>query len=172
MPPKSRNQGSARMGEERVAFFQCVTGTMSIYMTDPAANVQDETPSVTVLLSEGVGRAPFRVGLARFTEQELDLFEEFITLAIKMARPVVLERDRIAAEAFEEGDDSFSRVYRQDPKLIVRPKVKKGDGDTLHNRLVDMLQDSSHVLLDPNAFRNRRTEMDFWTTDDDLEIPL
>lgn len=173
MPPKKRLVATPRMGEERVAFLQCVVGTMSIYMNDPAANAQDETPSVTLYLSEGVGKPPFRIGLASLTEEELDLFEEFILMALKMARPVVQVRDRIAREAFEDGDDSFSRIYRQQPKLIVRPKKHKpNDEGSLHDQLVTILEQSDHVLLNPNEFRNKRTEMDFWVSDDDLEMPL
>lgn len=170
MPAKRRSFGTQQMGEERVAFIQTVAGTASIYMNDPAANAQDNTPSVTIWLSEGPGKQPFRLGLGSFTERELDLFKEFFELAMRMARPVCQKRDAIAKEAFETGDDSFGRVYRQEPLMVVRPKARRENDNTLHNVLIDILLESDKVLLDPNKFKNRRTEMDFWS-DDNLEMP-
>jgi hypothetical protein len=173
MPPKKRPYGTAQMGEERVAFLQCIAGSMSIYMDDPTSKAQENTPSITLLLSQGSGKVPFRINLGSFTEKELDYFEEFITLAIRLARPTVIERDRVAQAALEQGDDSYGRVYRQDPKLVVRPKAKRaGDEHSIHNALIQMLEDSPFVLVNPNKFKNRRTEMDFWSSDDDLEMPL
>ncbi len=36
------------------------------------------------------------------------------------AEPVVAERDRVAKEAFDNGDDSNERVYRAPPTKVVR----------------------------------------------------
>jgi len=67
------------------------------------------------------GRQRFSVNLTNFTAQELLAFENFITATIARARPVTIARDRIVQEVYDEqGDDSFTRLYRTVPELYVR----------------------------------------------------
>lgn len=164
--------GSRKMKDERIALFQSVLGTMSMYLTDSSNPEQDDTPSLSVLFSSGPRITPFTALLTSFTEEELDSFEEFMELAIKIARPIVLARDRLAKEALEIGDDSFNRSYRQPPLFVVRPRRKKHETERLFNAIIEMLCAHPRAIVDQNKFTNRRTEMDFWDIpDDELKMP-
>lgn len=76
-------------------------------------------------------RNPTRISLTGMTTAELDVFEKFILHAISRARPIVEDLDRMAWEAFENGDDSYERLYRPDPQFIDR---EGGDLPVIANR--------------------------------------
>lgn len=164
---QSRRPRSRRMAEERVAFFQSILGTMSIYLNTAGSADRDQTPSIVVLYGSDDKRYPYKHVITSMTAEELAHYKEFINLAIEMAEPVVAERDRIAAEAMAEGDDSYGRVYRQPSRIVVRPRLLGPDDHSLMNRLIEKLRGSPHVVIDTNKFGNRRTEMDFWSDDKD-----
>lgn len=160
---QSRRPQGRRMAEERVAFFQSVLGTMSIYLNNAGSAERDQTPSVVVLYGADNKRFPYKHSITSMTAAELAHYKEFINMAIEMAEPIVEERDRIAAEAMGEGDDSYGRVYRQPSRIVVRPRLLGPDDHSLMNRLIEKLRASPHVVVDANKFSNRRTEMDFWS---------
>jgi len=58
--------------------------------------------------------------LTKLTALELDYVEAVFARVIAAARPIVKERDQIAEDAKHAGDDSYARVYRQVPVLIIR----------------------------------------------------
>lgn len=155
------------MAEERVAFFQSVLGTMSIYLNTAGSAERDQTPSIIVLYGSDNKKFPYKHAITSCTAAELAHYKEFINMAIEMAEPIVAERDKIAAEAMEEGDDSYGRVYRQPSRIVVRPRLLGPDDHSLMNVLIEKLRASVHVVVDANTFRNRRTEMDFWSEEED-----
>lgn len=161
-----KKKSGRRMAEERVAFMQNVFGTMSIYFSRNKTADRDNTPNVTILYGSNNPKYPYSHVLSTMTTPELHLYSELINLAIEMARPVVAERDRIAAEANEEGDDSYSRIYRQKPQLIVRPPSEDESQHPIWNQLIARLFDSPHCIKNATAFRERRANMNFWTDED------
>ena len=89
---------------------------------------------VTIQLSTGF--KSFGVSLTNFTGEELAVFKEMFNHAIELAAPVVAARDAITQEAYDEfDDDSFDRLYREVPRVLVR----KGDGGEHDSRLLDRL---------------------------------
>lgn len=60
------------------------------------------------------------ISLTRFTEEELNAFQQVINSACDRARKTVVERDRIAGEAFQSGDNTYVRSYRRVPVVIDR----------------------------------------------------
>src|SRR5690606_6161238 len=71
--------------------------------------------------------------LTALTHEEFVLFKEIVTMALDMAEPIILERDRKAQHAFDNGDDSFARVYRQVPRLVVRQRPVGADDQGVHD---------------------------------------
>lgn len=60
------------------------------------------------------------LNLTQLTAKELTAFREFINRAIDLAEPVVRQRDEEADHAFNEGNDTFERIYRAVPQLVYR----------------------------------------------------
>lgn len=122
-----------KISEQRMAWVDTALGQL-ILMYYPEWETQKENertesgPTVKILIPRPSGPT-VQWDLTYLTEVELDAVEEFIALAISTARPSVQERDRTANEAFSRGDDSFSRVYRQVPQVVVRPRQERQHGE-------------------------------------------
>jgi len=129
VPPGLRAQGFHR----RViasAYF----GTLQAAIYGPDEKEVEETPHVetnswgsekgpTILLSvRHVNKTGLLIDLGQLTAAELEVFEKIVNLAIEKARPVAAARDAIAREAEENGDYSFARSNRSDPRLVVKPR--------------------------------------------------
>lgn len=140
---------------------------MSIYLNTAVSSERDQTPSVVILYGSDNKKFPYKHAITSCTAAELAHYKEFINLAIELAEPVVAERDRIATESLAEGDDSYGRVYRQLSRIVVRPRLLGPDDHSLMNKLIEKLRRSPHVVVDANAFANRRAEMDYWSEADD-----
>lgn len=65
---------------------------------------------------------PINWVLTALTEEELLKLKELFDAAFEWALPIVRLRDKEAADAFEAGDDSHARVYRQVPQLVFRKR--------------------------------------------------
>lgn len=76
--------------------------------------------SISLMMASSHARSGLKWILTNFTHEELMALSEIFNLACDLAEPVVLERDRLAREAFENGDDSHERVYRSPPTKVVR----------------------------------------------------
>jgi hypothetical protein len=63
--------------------------------------------------------------LSDHTEEELKYLKEILDIAFYLAIPVAQERDRVAREALDAGDDAFARLYRGVPQLFIRPGLKR-----------------------------------------------
>ena len=88
------------------------------------------------------------LGLTTLTHAELRGLKELIDLAFELAEPVVQERDRVAQDEFDKGNDSFERLYRRVPTLVVREGAKRENNDSLRQRHSD-LPDGSGGREDP-----------------------
>lgn len=73
--------------------------------------------NVVLLFRMNTGRNAFPVDLTALNKKELDTLEEVLKEALAHARPIVEERDRIAEEAAANGDDTYYRRHRVDPKV-------------------------------------------------------
>lgn len=71
------------------------------------------------LVSNGIKRT-MSVSLSDMTPEELNEFQKFVNLVIDRARPVTELREIKAKEAFDEGDDSYYRLYRPLPRYVDR----------------------------------------------------
>jgi hypothetical protein len=72
-----------------------------------------------LMISTTSGR-PYTLNLTAMTHDEFMAFRDLLTLALRLVEPIIVERDRRAAEAYAIGDDTLSRSYRQLPQFIIR----------------------------------------------------
>jgi hypothetical protein len=133
------------MSENRYAWLRTVIGQFVImhYPDDPL-NATDEDsegdneygPTVRLILPRQSG-PPLRYNFTALTFEELKMTREFFNLLFDLAEPVVRERDRMAQDAFDAGDDSFARIYRQVPQYVVRGRKGGADGQGIRDRPSD-----------------------------------
>lgn len=62
------------------------------------------------------------------TVDELQKLRDFMNLMFELVIPVAQRRDEIAEQGRQEGDDAYTRLYRQTPRLSVRQEqIRKYD---------------------------------------------
>jgi len=131
-------RGTGKMSENRVAWVKANFGQLVILKYDdadpggdtdqPGKTEPDSGPTIRLYVPRPNAR-DFSLNITALTEEELLAFEEFMAFLFELAKPVVRERDRIASEALADGDDSYTRVYRQAPQFVVRQGAKPADGE-------------------------------------------
>lgn len=139
--PGSRNPrfrpNNGRMSEARYAWLRTVIGQFVIMKYDNTPEEIDDSeeeqdheigPTIRLILPR-VSGPPIRYNLTALTEEELRMTRKFFDLLFDLAEPVVRERDRVAQDAFDAGDDSFARIYRQVPQYVVRDRPSRADGE-------------------------------------------
>lgn len=72
---------------------------------------------VALLFKFDSGKRSFPISLTQLNEKELETLWTVLSEAFEHARPIVAERDRIAEEAAANGDDTYFRRHRVDPKI-------------------------------------------------------
>jgi hypothetical protein len=75
--------------------------------------------------------------LTALTTEELDATKELIDHAFALARPYCVARDKEAKDAFAEGDDSHSRIYRSVPQLVYREGAVSEHSKSVQHRSED-----------------------------------
>jgi hypothetical protein len=83
------------------------------------------------------GARPVKLNMTALTEEELKLTRHFFNELFDLVEPIVRYRDKVANDAFAEGDDSYARIYRQVPQFIVRSGSLREDDQ----RILDGSQD-------------------------------
>lgn len=78
------------------------------------------THTLTIISSLGSREKVMSIPLSEFTHEEIVAFQKFFNEVVDRARPVTELRDKKAREAFDEGDDSFYRLYRAVPRYTER----------------------------------------------------
>lgn len=141
------NFGSGQYSRARVGWSQ-VSGIETVVMMYPDkpnerdpeehAYAQNEPGYSIRLMFMRYGRN-MSLALTSLTLDELVAFEEAVKLAISLARPVVELRDKAANEAFDEGNDSFARLYRAIPKVTVRERYVREYGGSILDGSSDAL---------------------------------
>jgi hypothetical protein len=128
------------MSENRRAWIKTAVGMMVLMEyrngEDEDESTNETEPTIRLYLPQP-GRKAVSYDLTALTEPELDAMEKFFALLFKKARPVVQQRDKVANDALERGDDSFARVYRDAPQFIVREGQVSSDGQGVYDRPED-----------------------------------
>lgn len=127
-------RGTGKMSEERAAWLRTYLGQMTYMRYDktPDGDTIENGPNVVLYVPRTGSRIPLIMNITALTIEELDAMEAFFKLIFDEARPIVVERDRVAREAFDSGDDSFARVYRQLPQFIIRSRSEFGHTEGVH----------------------------------------
>lgn len=97
----------------------------------------ERTDTIRVYFPARGGR-PLSINVTSMTEEELLHVAHFFKAVFEIALPLVRERDRMAQDAFNQGDDSFARNYRPVPRLIVRAREVGGDAERVLLRLAEV----------------------------------
>lgn len=92
-----------------------------------------EKEHVSIYLSFAIPNAikPVQWNLTALTHAELMAMKTIINEAINLAEPVTIALDKEAEDAFQNGDDSFLRIYRQVPQLVFRSGEKSPYGKSV-----------------------------------------
>lgn len=155
----SRNKNyrpDGRFSVNRLAWLKITVGQFILMRFDNKEQEQedfddlDEENGATVrLMIPRPRQRPVVFNITALTHDELKMMREFFTLIFDLAEPVVIDRDRIANEAYAKGDDSFVRLYRQVPQFIVRKGAVGPDGESIQERLEGVLGTPLLVQLGP-----------------------
>jgi hypothetical protein len=137
-----------KMSDFRVAFAELLFGKFVIRQYLPQDEKDEEMrayaeenqvgPTVQLQLALTWLRRPISLNLTSLTEPELDAMRTIINLAFDLALPVVRDRDKVAKDAQKAGDDSFARVYRQIPVLVIREGKVITYGEGVHDGSADV----------------------------------
>lgn len=121
---KRKNEGL--MSQNRWAWVRTIVGQFVIWVDEKDDNPADL--SITVI--HPTKGAPVAWDLTSMTEEELVSMKHLFDTAFAWALPIVQRRDKEAQVAFEAGDDSHARIYRQVPQLVYRkrPESEHGEG--------------------------------------------
>lgn len=180
--PGPRNPAYAvdgRMTENRLAWIRTHVGQfVAMYYPEGTSEEDSEKTGPTVRLlipsASGVGR-PRGFNLTSLTTEELAYMREFFNMMFDLAQPVVELRDKVAQDAFEQGDDSFSRSYRQVPQFVIRTGSVGPDGESLQHRFAGVAErlssdrDSAENLRDSGDGVAAGEQDDSGTQDDAAE---
>lgn len=119
LPGMKTRERDGLMSESRWAWVRNTIGQFVVLVTPTENKPEDKT----IRLYHPIPNRPsVDWNLTAMTEEELLLLKELIDLAFEWALPVVQNRDKEAADAFANGDDSHARIYRQVPQLVVRKR--------------------------------------------------
>jgi hypothetical protein len=119
-----------KLSKDRYAWLEVNFGKMVLSVDEDADDATEGYP--TCFLVYQVARSRNLIhNMTALTEEELEAWKTFVDMVYEKALPVVRERDRLAAEAMEQGDDSYARSFRRDPILIVRNPESSRRSDVL-----------------------------------------
>lgn len=134
--------GFNRLSDTRISWLRTqATGQIAINVSSPEQRKEHYGDKVgsevgdSVTLTQYVpGRnRPLTWDLTGMTTEELEATRKFFDFLFDLADPIVRERDKVANEALAEGDDSYSRVYRESPTLVVRERQERSDSQGVHD---------------------------------------
>lgn len=126
-PGSPKYSSGGRLSAGRIAWGKVKIAEAIVYQLRPEDNddenfVVEAGNSISLHIRTPGSRYPCRLNLTGCTEEELATLKTVIDMAFELAKPTTKLRDRIAQDAYDNGDDSFERVYRQLPLLVVRPR--------------------------------------------------
>lgn len=133
--------GDGKMSANRLAWLRTAIGQF-VVMTDDVTEETKKTvaefgPTYRLFLPRP-GTRPVTYNITALTHEEFQALKKFMEHLFEIAEPVILERDRIAEDAFSKGDDSFARSYRQVPQLVIREGPVRKDDEGVSERPDDL----------------------------------
>lgn len=149
--PNFRNDG--KISENRLAWIRTNIGQAVILYYEDRVEVSEEEeehdaegkinkveygPTVRLMIPQPRGKAFFS-DITSLTMDELTMLREFYNLLFDLAEPSVKERDRIAKDAYSEGDDSYARSYRPVGQFVVRKGTLGPNSESVQRRLESLL---------------------------------
>lgn len=179
MPPRTRagsrtpryRLGYGRQSDNKIAWLRTfVTDQLALLGIDASKSETEED----ITLSSEVGisyilvipvpgrKKPLLWNLSGMTTEELEATRQFFNHLFNLVDPVVRERDKVANDAYEnEGDDSYTRLYRDVPQFVVRERPQREYSQGIHDGPEDdapllrgdgssdgSLRDSEHEVVD------------------------
>lgn len=97
---------------------------------------------IKLVIRKSRSKQQILVDLTFFTEEELNTFRSIVEKACDLAKPICQKLDQLAKEAYENGDDSFTRLYRSVPELHERERKSRKQREGLLDRPSDALDGS------------------------------
>lgn len=171
--PGSRNPKinfkDAQISENRLAWIRTNIGQAVIMYYEKKEDIPVEDrvrgenkiehgPTVRLMIPQPRGRAFFS-DITSLTMDELVMLREFYNLLFDLAEPSILERDRIAKDAYSEGDDSYSRSYRPMAQFVIRQGKVGADSESIQHRLASLLNGTGDRRGLPRGLRGDSTEL-------------
>lgn len=127
------------MGKNRIAWVTVDRFTAYILAWKEENNLAEPGPDIGILMplsSAGDNRKHFYIRLTTWTEKELVAVKKLFNLAFDESLEIVRLRDAEAMRSFkEEGNDSWTRLYRGLPTYAVRSRAIGEDGHIIWERL-------------------------------------
>lgn len=150
-------QSRGRLSKNRWAWCKVYFGDIVIWADYIKNKDGSETDAIgdIKLVYPMPNRPTISWNLTALTVEELDAFKEIIDTAFELARPICKARDKEAADALAEGDDSHSRIYRAVPQLVYREGTVRQYRESLLNGSADASgvsqgpEDSSGMVRGP-----------------------
>jgi hypothetical protein len=130
---------TGRYGENRESWVDLALLEAVLYI-GPTDNEFDQTDfpeevdSVRLLLAKKGTKLKIGLPLTHMTEDEVEVFREFMNRALDLAQTKCRELDQKARQAFDQGDDTYARLYRPVPRLVVRSRIVTADGSGVPQR--------------------------------------
>lgn len=145
---------TGQMRDSRVAWVDLLFGKIIVRQFLPEDEKSDEMREfaeenqvgATIVLEfqiRWMSRA-LTLNLTNLTHQEILLMRRLLNMALDLAEPVVIDRDKVAQDAKEAGDDSYARVYRAVPQIVVRESKIVAHGPGLLRRSKSVPGGSQH----------------------------
>lgn len=139
-PGRQRRFTEGKMSKNRLAWLSTYIGQFVLMYyatpeeTEDSEKVESEPgPTLRLMLPQQRGRS-IMFNLTALTHEELVKLKELFDIMFSIAEPIVKQRDKAARDAFDRGDDSFIRSYRQVPLMVVRPWAFTADGQGVLQR--------------------------------------
>lgn len=135
----NQKRTAGKIVDQRVAWANLPKYDFILFVGSDKPNSTQEfdpdTPPVRIELRSPGRNNPTVISLTHMTADELYCFERFMQHAIDKARPICDLLDRRAQEAFDNGDDSFERLYRAVPQFVDRERGIKEHGPSVQSGL-------------------------------------
>lgn len=131
---RDKRYTEGRLSDERAVWVETYIGQFAImrydkpWETDAQETIQEEGPTVRLMIPQRRGRS-LLFNFTALTHEELVQVRRFFDMLFEMAEPIVIQRDKAAQDAYDRGDDSFTRIHRSVPRLIVRKRPVSDDGE-------------------------------------------
>jgi hypothetical protein len=141
--PKYRREG--KFSENRVAWLKNFMGQFVIMrysnedIPEDAVDLKEEGPTYLLVLPKRGGGRPTTFNITSLTIEELQQTRRFFNELFDLAEPIVRHRDKVAQDAADEGDDSYTRYYREVPQYVVREGQLREHDQRILDRLAGVL---------------------------------